>query len=110
MKNTPGEDCYEYIAVHVDYLLAIVTMDPGAICKIFTEKYNFKLKGVGPIEYHLGCHYTKDPDGTLVSDPQRYIEKMRNPRKQSHQLLLMIKPNLMKGHIISRLLLDNCNG
>ena len=54
MKKAPREDCYEYIAIFVDDL-AIFAMDPGAICKIFTEKYNFKLKGVGPLEYHLGC-------------------------------------------------------
>jgi len=38
--------------------------------------HGFKLKGVGPLTYHLGCDYTRDPDGTLVCGPRRYIEKM----------------------------------
>ena len=75
MRKAPGEDCYEYIAVYVDDL-AIISTDPGNICKILKEKYNFKLKGDGPIDFHLGCCYTKDSDGTLVADPRRYIGKM----------------------------------
>jgi hypothetical protein len=39
-------------------------------------KYKFKLKGVGKIEYHLGCDYLRDSDGTLVAQPKKYIEKM----------------------------------
>ena len=26
----------------------------------------FKLKGTGPITYHLGCDYKRDEDGTLA--------------------------------------------
>ena len=96
MKKAPGEDCYEYIAVYVDDL-AIVAMDPEAVCKIFTEKYNFKLKGVGPIEYHLGCRYTKDPDGTLVSDPRKYIEKMMD----TYERLFNEKPKKAKPPVIA---------
>ena len=38
--------------------------------------YKLKLKGVGPINYHLGCGYTRDEDGTLVADPRKYVEKI----------------------------------
>ena len=72
MRKAPGEDCYQYIAVYVDDL-AIIATDPGNICKVFKEKYNFKLKGDGPIDYHLGCRYTKDPDGTLVSQNDGHL-------------------------------------
>ena len=44
---------YEYIAVYVDDL-AIASKDPKAIFDILTNVHGFKLKGMGPIEYHLG--------------------------------------------------------
>ena len=75
MRPEPGGTCYEYIAVYVDDL-AIAAKDPIAFCNELKEKYNLKLKGVGPLEYHLGCTYKKDPDGTLAADPRRYINKI----------------------------------
>ena len=70
MRPDPGGTCYEYIAVYVDDL-AIAAKDPQAFCNELKKKYNLKLKGVGPFEYHLGCTYNKDPDGTLAADPRR---------------------------------------
>ena len=96
MRKAPGEDCYEYIAVYVDDL-AIIATDPGNICKVFKEKYNFKLKGDGPIDYHLGCRYTKDPDGTLVSDPRRYISKMMD----TFERIFKEKPKKAKTPLIA---------
>ena len=75
MRPEPGGTCYEYIAVYVDDL-AIVAKDPEAFCNELKKKYNLKLKGVGPLEYHLGCTYKKDPDGTLAADPRRYVNKI----------------------------------
>ena len=89
MRPEPGGTCYEYIAVYVDDL-AIPAKDPQAFCNELKEKYNLKLKHVGPLEYHLGCTYKKDPDGTLAADPRRYVNKIlesyermfkENPRK-----------------------------
>jgi hypothetical protein len=34
--------------------LAISSKDPKAITDTLMNKYNFKLKGTGEIEYHLG--------------------------------------------------------
>ena len=56
----PTKDCYEYIAVYVDDL-AIAAKDPKAIVDILQNKYNYKLKGVGPIDYHLGGNFGRDP-------------------------------------------------
>ena len=70
MRPEPGGTCYEYVAVYVDDL-AIAAKDPQAFCNELKKKYNLKLKGVGPLEYHLGCTYKKDPDGTLAADPRR---------------------------------------
>ena len=75
MRPEPGGTCYEYIAVYVDDL-AIAAKDSQAFCNELKKKYNLKLKGVGPLEYHLGCTYKKDPDGTLVADPRRYVNKI----------------------------------
>jgi hypothetical protein len=47
------DNLYEYIAVYVDDL-CISSKDPKAITDTLTEQYGFKLKGTGPIDYHLG--------------------------------------------------------
>ena len=75
MRPEPGGTCYEYIAVYVDDL-AIAAKDSQAFCNELKKKYNLKLKGVGPLEYHLGCTYKKDPDATLAADPRRYVNKI----------------------------------
>ena len=54
MRENKG--LYEYIAVYVDDLL-IAAKDPEEIVKTLSEKHKFKLKGVGPLTYHLGCNY-----------------------------------------------------
>ena len=47
-----------------------------SIVRVLVDKYKYKLKGVGPIDYHLGCDFSRDPDGTLCFGPKKYIEKM----------------------------------
>jgi Reverse transcriptase (RNA-dependent DNA polymerase) len=67
---------YEYIAVYIDDLL-IAARDPGEIARTPEKAHKFKLKGVGPLTYHLGCDYFHDQDGTLVCyGPQKYIAKI----------------------------------
>ena len=68
-------DHYEYIAVYVDDLL-IVSRDAGAIIKALCEDHKFKLKGTGPIEFHLGCDFFRDEAGVLCYAPKKYIEKI----------------------------------
>ena len=75
MKSSKHDNHYEYIAVYVDDQ-PICMKDPKAFCDTLKEKYSLKLKGVGPISYHLRCGYTRDEDGTLVADPRKYVEKM----------------------------------
>ena len=87
MRPEPGGTCYEYIAVYVDNL-AIAAKDPQAFCNELKKKYNLKLKGVGPLEYHLGCTYNKDPDGTLAADPRRYVNKIL----ESYERMFKEKP------------------
>ena len=92
MKSSKDGSQYEYIAVYVDDL-AICMKDPNSFCDTLKEKYKLKLKGVGPINYHLGCGCTRDEDGTLVADPRKYVEKIlesyekpleKNQRRPSH--------------------------
>ena len=68
-------DTYEYIAVYVDDL-AIAARNPKEICDILMKKYKFKLKGTGPISFHLGCDFFWDKEGVLCMAPKKYIEKM----------------------------------
>ena len=92
MKSSRDGSHYEYIAVYDDDL-AICMKDPKPFCDTLKEKYKLKLKGVGPINYHLGCGYTRDEDGTLVADPRKYVEKLlksyenlleKNQRRSRH--------------------------
>jgi Reverse transcriptase (RNA-dependent DNA polymerase) len=69
------DDHYELICVYVDDLI-ICSKHPQAIIRQLEEVYKFKLKGTGPINYHLGCDYVREPNGTLCYGPRRYIDKM----------------------------------
>ena len=53
MKYSKDGSHYEYIAVYIDDL-AIYMEDPKSFCD--------KLREVAPINYHLGCGYTRDED------------------------------------------------
>jgi hypothetical protein len=56
--------------------LAIASKDLQKITDSLEKDSGFKLKGVGPTKYHLGCDYSRDSDGTLYCGPRKYIEKM----------------------------------
>jgi Reverse transcriptase (RNA-dependent DNA polymerase) len=72
----PNGNAYEYIGVYVDDL-AIITRNPGEIANILQSKYNFKLKGAGPIMFHLGMDLFHDSDGVpLCIATRKYVEKM----------------------------------
>lgn len=71
----PAKDYYKYIAVYVDDL-AIVAKEPKLIVDVLQTKYNYKLKGVGPIDYHLSGNFARDEDGTLSYGPKKYIDKI----------------------------------
>jgi hypothetical protein len=66
---------YEYIAVYVDDLL-ISARDPNEVIAALSKKHKFKLKGVGPLTYHLGCDVFRDQDGKLCCGPKKYITKL----------------------------------
>ena len=49
---------------------------PSAVIQILKTKYHFKVKGDGKLTCHLGADYFEDPDGTFVSQPKNYIDKL----------------------------------
>jgi hypothetical protein len=97
-----NEKVYEYIAIYLDDL-CIVAIDPKKIIYLLTEKYLYRLKGSGPIEFHLGCDYFRDSDKILCYAPKRYIEKMiaaykgtfgTNPKEETSPLVKGDHPEL----------------
>ena len=60
------KDKYEYIAIYVDDLL-IASEESQKIIQDLKTIIKLKIKGDGPLEYHLGCDYKLDKDGTLVA-------------------------------------------
>jgi hypothetical protein len=72
---------YEYIAVYVDDL-AVAVKDPKSVIDVLMNKHKFKLKGTGPIAFHLGCDFFRDSNGTMCMAPKRYIDKMISTYEQ----------------------------
>lgn len=70
-----NQGIYEYIAVYVDDL-AIAMKDPQLFVSALEKKYNFKLKGTGPIEVHLGMTFQRDQEGDLCISAANFIDKM----------------------------------
>jgi len=83
------EGLWEYIATYVDVLL-IVSKDLQSIIEMLQgAPYNFKLKGSGPISFHLGCGFERDRYNLLCINPKKYIEKMM----QSFERMFGERPN-----------------
>jgi hypothetical protein len=62
-------DVHEYIGVYDDDL-AIVAKNPQEIVDVLENTYKFKLKGTGPISFHLGMDFSRDADGVLCMGPK----------------------------------------
>lgn len=52
-------DCSAYISVYLDYL-CYVGANPEEFYHLLMDKYNFELKGVEDIDYHLGGNFYRD--------------------------------------------------
>ena len=75
LKKNIKLNLYEYIAVYVDDL-CIFAQDPKQLINILKFKYKHNVKGDEPLTYHFGADYYQDPDGTMVSQLKKYIEKL----------------------------------
>ena len=68
---------YKYVAIDVDDLL-IVFYCASEFIYTLKRKHNLKIKGEGPLKYHLGCDYHLDPEGTFVAQPKKV--HLQDPR------------------------------
>ena len=67
---------YEYIATWVDDLTMLLRDPEKFLVILQSHPYNFKLKGSGPILFHLGCRFERDSNGVLTMNPIKFIEKL----------------------------------
>ena len=95
MKSSKDGSHYEHITVYVDDL-AICMKDTKSFCDTLKEKYKIKLKGVDPINYHLGYGYARDEDGTLVAHLRKYVEKIL----ESYEKTFAEKPKKTKAPLV----------
>ena len=74
-------DSWEYVTVYTDDL-AVALKDPKAFFKeLEGPKYQYHLKGVGPVEHHLGADFSRDADGILCQGAKSYIQCMMDNYK-----------------------------
>ena len=81
LRKASNSRCYEYIAVYVDDQ-CIAAESPSTISSILRTKYHLRVKGDGKLNYHLGADYFEDPDGSFVSQPTNYIDKLADTYKR----------------------------
>ena len=81
LRKAPSIRCYEYIAVYIGDL-CIAAESPSAFIHIFKTKYNLKVKGDAKLSDLLGAEYFEDPDGTFVSQPKKYMDKIADTYKR----------------------------
>ena len=91
LQKSPNLKCFEYIAVYVDDL-HIAAESPRTIIDISKTKYHLKVKEGGKLSYHLDADYFEDLDGTYISQPRKYIDKLA----ETHERLSNEEPP--KGH------------
>jgi hypothetical protein len=87
-------DLYEYVAMYVDDL-CLGMLDLKSFTDTLQKKYNFNLKGMGPIDFHLGQSFSWIEDGEMEISAKCYVDKMMDtyvqlygekPRKASSPL------------------------
>ena len=74
--KSPNGNFYEYIGTYVDDMCLVMKNPQEFLEKLESKPYKFKLKGSGPLTFHLGCEFSRDSSGSLCMDPGTYIDKM----------------------------------
>ena len=88
MKRSDDGKVYEYVATYCDDI-CIISKNPDRILhELQSDPWNFKFKGTGPLNFHLGCGFNRDKDGTLCVDPGKYIKRM----EEAYERLFGEKP------------------
>lgn len=89
IRPSPDGTVYKYIATYVDDL-CIIAKDPELLLEqLKGDPNNFDLKGLGPVNFHLGCGFKRDSDGILCMTPCRYVKKM----VEAYKRMFGEKPN-----------------
>jgi hypothetical protein len=70
-------------------------LDPKSFTDILQKKHNFRLKGTGPIDFHLGQSFSWNEDGEMEISAKCYIEKMMDTYIQ----LYGEKPRKLRLHL-----------
>ena len=83
--------------------LCIAAQNPKEKINILKSQHKVKMKGDGPLTYHLGADYYQDPDGTMVSQPKKYIEKL----KETNVRLLNTEPSKGLKHHLRKMFILN---
>ena len=68
--------------------LTLISKDDPITCAVYAKKHDLLDTTGWTLEYHLGCTYKKDPDGTLAADPRRYVNKIL----ESYERMFKEKP------------------
>ena len=69
-------EIWECAATHVDDLCFAVKQPKQFLDLLKARPCKFRLKGLGPLSFHLGCGLRCNKDGHLVMDPVKHIDKM----------------------------------
>ena len=72
---------WKYVATYVDNLCLIMCKPEDFLAKLRSNSYNFKLKGSGELNFHLGCGFCRDDNGILYMNSGRYIKKLEESYK-----------------------------
>ena len=76
-------DLHQYIATHADNLAILMKDSQACIDLLEAMPYNYKLKGSGPLSFHLGYGFHCDSTGTVCMDPGKYIDRMEEAYVQN---------------------------
>ena len=89
--------------------LSFAVDDPDDLIKELAKgPFHFKLKGTGPLNFHLGCGFDRDTDDTLHPDPKQCIEKLldsfrdmfeETPKKKENPLVPAAPPELAPSEL-----------
>ena len=66
----------DYVVVML-MIYVLLHKNPKELISILKSKSHLKVKGDGPVTYHLGADCFHDPDGTMVCQPKKCIEKLK---------------------------------
>ena len=82
IRKSSTRDVYELVGVYVDDLAIIMDNPEEFLTQLQSGPYNFKLKGSGPMNFHMGCGSGQNEHDVLSMDPTKYLNKMVETYKQ----------------------------